>query len=76
MFQPFVNLFPQVAFEMRVDWTKPLVDRTLIWLSHNAVFEKSSPAIIAVKTKASPALQQHAASPGHLVRGVQERALL
>jgi hypothetical protein len=60
---------------MWVDWTKPLVDGTLIWLSHNAVFEKSSLAVIAIKAEASPAFQQHAAGLGHLVGIVQERAV-
>jgi hypothetical protein len=60
---------------MWFDWTKPLVDGTLIWLSHNAVFEKSSPDVIAIEAEASPAFQQHADGLGHFVGGVQERAV-
>jgi hypothetical protein len=55
--QPLVDLLPQVHLQMRIDWTKPLVDRTLIGLSHNTVFEKSSPAVIAIETEAGPSFQ-------------------
>jgi hypothetical protein len=59
---------------MWIDWTKPLVDRTLIRLSHNTVFEKSSLAIIAIKTEADPLFQKPVASRHHLGGSVQERA--
>jgi hypothetical protein len=57
LLQPLVDWFSQVHLYMWVDWAKPLVDRMLIWLSHNTVFEKSNLSVIAIKTEASPSFQ-------------------
>jgi hypothetical protein len=52
VFQPLVNLLFQVHLQMWIDWSKPLVDRTLIGLCHNTVFEQRSSAVIAIEAEA------------------------
>jgi hypothetical protein len=61
---------------VRVDWSKALIDRTLIGCSHNTVFENSGPAVVAVKAEAGPSLLQHVGSLHQLGLSLQERAFL
>jgi hypothetical protein len=60
---------------VQADWSKPLIDRTLIGVSHDIVFEKSTTDVVAVKAEAGPPLQQHVVSLHQLGLSLQERAV-
>jgi hypothetical protein len=56
--QPVFNLFPEVAFQGRVDGAVSLVDGLLAFLKADGVLDQGGPLVGAIEAEGGPVLEE------------------